>query len=498
MVISISTKISIDFLKLFHKDPTPSFNNFAKMMDKSPVTIKNYYDKLTSSQLLQSENIVMDKILGTRVVSAVKAEIDHHKLDLSYVLLHLHSIYPYSKTMQILSVLENFPFVYKISKIKSPKFDLFILFAIPQDASNLVEEMANLMINSNICNNYKIYELSDLVTSKLDLSYWGDESNIWVLKGIDKTNDKMMFMTYLEQVFLKYYSKPTNTSKKKITHKSKKLDKLDFMLMRELEFNGRISLQNLVSSYNKDNSYLSRKAKHLRNNYIRSYNVNIRKNQFKLQNCILVGKAEKKVLNALISSINNSSFFFGNKFYTCNNREFYWEVEIPTIFVEDFLNFISSFCENVSYYQLEDQDIYYQKIDSQYFDFKSQNWLANTEPLFGHYTTSLMNRSLISTVYDPKNITNSNVSEYLNKFILKLEDLAKTDLEPLVTLLQSEEYLHQLLNSNKKKELISSLEGLDGRNLNLIHTWLNIILLSEDKESEISLVIRYLQNLLIK
>lgn len=414
-------KVYWDFFLQFYKNPTLSFNNFANILQKSPITTKSHHAKLIELNVIETDKLIEDKRLGPRISTAIKAIVDPTKLKLQWVLLRLKVIENTQKLEFLQNLLSSVPFISRIDSGITKKHELLVYFTIPKDELQHLSSIGNQFLSFNLIKDYQVMPVDYLIRGFHQFTHWDVDNRSWKFQEISGDASDYAYADLLTKL-LNFKGSKSRSKPLQIELKQKKLDLTDFKLLRELEINSRVSLKQLTEFYSLDPSSLSRRIKSLRDNLIESYSVAISKEYFRLTKSCFVGKLSDIGLQIMKMVMVAEELKFETEFRFGRDNYFSLQVSAPHQILEEIHRFLLEITVDlervigIRHSQLE-------SFNPNHFQFKLQQWHSSFEKILQANTIILESSYHKQSIFDSENKINRNVTVVALPVIKSIEKI---------------------------------------------------------------------------
>jgi DNA-binding Lrp family transcriptional regulator len=460
----------LKFLEEYFQNPEEKYNYFAKLLSISPATVKNYHENFKDQNILSPDFVFNDHLLGLKVITGVYAKLDVVKLGLKPVIIILKEFKVHNHYKKIISMLSDYPYTNTIQKIEN-HLSLLVEVSIPPTQFNLFKRLINQICFLGYCKTYEIYQWNEyqhqpLTLSHLNLRQIYDEKEKIV---DDLVNQSTNVKEILINIFSNFFSK---SDKSKSIEKSNtyRLNYEDLMLLREININGRLKLNQIAKDYEKDITSLSKRLKQIRNEFILSYEVNFNKELFNIQTILLVVESDPKFLEAIINVITQKKFPYcievkhNNLDLTYQVRPYLVKILSPYNYISKIIEVFMLYSENLTIYYISNQYVQRNFFDFSLYSHDENKWLDSDDLIFNHVYEGLKLRNDYPEYKLHINQDQIKVLEIiLNKVLVqKIVSLFNNDFNQIKESIDLELLLEKLNEIVKNQYIIPILQILKG------------------------------------
>ncbi len=348
--------------------------------------------------------VIQDKPLAT--LSQIAMHIDMSVSNISARLHRLEHEYKHFQGVQIdlqndALELDIFDFIFHIKDMKSlllfekkfghyhpylryrvrcngHKNGLYLQFRAPKEGLNYIEELANILVDKKILENYQHIKRNpnyNPVRVSSSLRSWNPEKKNWEFDWIQWKQE------------IKDSSVNTAPNKEPIKSNHPEMTELDVKLLAQLTLNARNKNVNIMKNIGLDvepgtAQKVSRRIRFLKEKAIKNYRINLHWSNFFLYQSLIVrgyngnGNANK-IYNYIKNNDNEDIRFPFRCNYFLADDGFFWYVRAPPNHLSEFTNFIWEVCPDFELYSLDYKHSQVYGLWDQTFDAEKKNWKVN-------------------------------------------------------------------------------------------------------------------------
>jgi DNA-binding Lrp family transcriptional regulator len=294
--------------------------------------------------------------------------------------LGLFDFFFHVKDIKNLNLLEKrfghyHPYLRYRARCNGHKNGLYLQFRAPKDGLNYIEELASILVDKKILENYQYIKKNpniNPVRVSSSLRSWNPEKKNWEFDW-----------TIWRQ---KIKDSPVNTAPNKESVKSilPELTELDVKLLAELTLDARNKNVDIMKKIGLPvepgtAQKVSRRIRFLKENAIKNYRINLQwSNFFLYQSMIIRGYNGNGNSNKIYNYIKDSSeddvrFPFRCNYYLADDG-FFWYVRAPPNHLSEFTNFIWEVCPDFELYSLDYKHSQVYGLWDQTFDSERKTW----------------------------------------------------------------------------------------------------------------------------
>lgn len=255
---------------------------------------------------------------------------------------------------------------------------LYLQFRAPKEGLNYIEELANILVDKGVLENYQYIKRAPNfkpVRVSSSLRSWNPEKKNW---DFDWT---------VWRQNIKDSSTNTTPNVEPVKSILSELTELDIKLLAELTLEARsknvdvikkIGLQLEPGTAQK----VSRRIRFLKEKAIKNYRINLQWSKFFLYQSIIIrgyngnGNANKIYNYIKDNDRENIRFPFRCNYYLADDG-FFWYVRAPPAHLSEFTNFIWEVCPDFEFYNLDYRSSERYGLWDQTFDVEKKSWKIN-------------------------------------------------------------------------------------------------------------------------